>query len=396
MRILYSHRTQSRDGQSVHIEEIVAALRSDQHEVLVVGPAFYDHAAFGKESGLIALLRRCLPPGLGEVAELVYNLPAYVRLRRAARAFRPDMIYERYNLFYLAGTWLARRQKLPFILEVNSPLAAERRLFGGNHLRRLSQMVEKRVWQSADQVFAVSAVLRDTIAYAGVPASRISVVPNAIDPARFVPAVPFVSRSSLLVLGFIGFVRSWHGLDMVIAAMAADADRKLTLTIVGEGPARPALEQQAHQLGIASRVCFTGLTNREDVPRILAGFDIALQPKAVPYASPLKLFEYMAAGRAIVAPDQPNIREILQHERTALLFDPSKPHSLWQAVRRLADDAALRRSLGEAAREQIFHRDYTWHGNARRIVTMGSAIAARSEAGRACSKLGTRGKNAAE
>lgn len=100
----------------------------------------------------------------------------------------------------------------------------------------------------------------------------------------------------------------------------------------------------------------------------MAGFDIALQPRVVSYASPLKIFEYMAAGRAIVAPDQPNIREILRDDETALLFDPSAAGAMWQAIQRLIGDAPLRRRLGDAARAEITRRDYTWRGNAARIV----------------------------
>ena len=113
---------------------------------------------------------------------------------------------------------------------------------------------------------------------------------------------------------------------------------------------------------------FTGLQAREQVPALVAGFDIALQPRAVEYASPLKIFEYMAAGRAIVAPDQENIREILRDGETALLFDPSRPEAMWRAVLRLAGDADLRHRLGAAACAEIARRDYTWAGNARRVV----------------------------
>src|SRR5579871_5513915 len=103
MRILYSHRIQSRDGQSVHVEELVAALRELGHEVLVVGPGFYEKAEFGGESGLVAAIRSRLPRAVGEIAELLYNIPAWWRLRLAYQRLRPDLIYERYNLYHLAG-----------------------------------------------------------------------------------------------------------------------------------------------------------------------------------------------------------------------------------------------------------------------------------------------------
>jgi glycosyltransferase involved in cell wall biosynthesis len=130
------------------------------------------------------------------------------------------------------------------------------------------------------------------------------------------------------------------------------------------------LDALAQQLGIAERVRCTGIVAHEAIPRAVAGFDIALQPRVVDYASPLKIFDYMAAGRAIVAPDQPNIREILRHEDTALLFDPRRRGALWEAVARLLADAGLRRRLGTAARAELEARDYTWRGNAARIVAL--------------------------
>jgi glycosyltransferase involved in cell wall biosynthesis len=369
MRILYSHRIQSRDGQSVHVEQLVAALRESGHEVLVVGPGFYQQAAFGGESRLVAWIRARLPGALGELAELAYNLPAYRRLRRATASFRPDIIYERYNLYYLAGALLARRISVPFYLEVNAPIADERTRFGGLSLRGLARRLEGWTWRAATRVVAVTGVLKSMIATAGVHPDRIEVVPNGIDPAAFadLPARP--DAPDPLALGFVGFVRDWHGLDAVISAMADHVGSpRLDLVVVGDGPARPALERQAAALGIADRVRFTGLAPHQDVPRLVAGFDIALQPRAVAYASPLKIFDYMAAGRAIVAPDQPNIREILTDGETALLFDPASADALWQTVLRFAGDAALRTRLGAAARLEIERRRYTWGGNAARLI----------------------------
>ena len=369
MRILYSHRIQSRDGQSVHVEELISALRAFGHEVLVVGPGFYDKAAFGGESGLVALLRSRLPRALGELAELGYNLLAYWRLRLACRRFQPQLIYERYNLYYLAGTLLSRRTGVRLFLEVNAPLADERARHGGLGLPGLARWLERYVWRSADRVLAVTGALKDIIVMAGVPPTRIEVVPNGIDPGRFANLPERERHDDAVVLGFVGFVRDWHGLDGVIAAMAADASGpRIRLDVVGDGPALPALRQQAEALGIAERVRFAGLVEHERIPAVVASFDIALQPRVVAYASPLKLFEYMAAGKAIVAPDQPNIREVLQDGATAVLFDPARDGSMWEAIGRLAADPAMRARLGEAARREIERRDYTWRGNAERLI----------------------------
>ena len=217
----------------------------------------------------------------------------------------------------------------------------------------------------------MTAVLREEVVRAGVAGERVVVMPNGVllDPYR--PRSEDPDSEGPLVLGFIGFVRSWHGLDGVIEAMARHGDTDaVTLTIIGDGPARGDLEQQAMALGVADRVRFTGVIDHAGVPDAVAGFDIALQPKVVAYASPLKIFDYMAAGCAIVAPDQPNIREILQHERTALLFDPDVPGALWHAILRLLRDPELRQILAVAARRELEVQDYTWQGNARRIVDL--------------------------
>ena len=373
MRILYSHRIQSRDGQSVHVEELVRAFRDAGHEVLVVGPSFYEDAGFGGESRTVARLRRLLPGVAGELAELAYNIPAYRRLAQACRSFKPDLIYERCNLLYLAGTWLARRTGLPLFLEVNSPLADERSKHGNLRLQRLAHRLERETWCRATRVLPVTGVLAEMLAAAGVERSRVRVVPNGVVLDRFKagPAPGLASETttrSPLVLGFVGFVRDWHGMDALIRSMAANP-APLALTLVGDGPARPGLEALARELGLADRLRFTGVVAHNQVPAEVATFDIALLPKVVPYASPLKIFDYMAAARPIVAPRQPNICEVLTDGVDALLFDPNEPASLWAAVQRLVEDPALRDRLGRAGRAELELRDYTWCGNARRIIT---------------------------
>jgi glycosyltransferase involved in cell wall biosynthesis len=369
LRILYSHRVQSRDGQSVHIDELVAAFRRGGHQVLVAGPSLYQKAGFGGESTLVRVFRRILPSAVAELAELLYNLPALMRLWRAQKSFAPDLIYERYNLYHFAGVLLAWGRGIPLYLEVNSPLAEERERFGNLRLRRLARWLEGLTWRSADRVFVVTGVLGEIVAGAGVERDRITVTANGIGRDSFPDHGNKVAVGKAVTIGFIGFIRDWHGLDEAIAGLAAEpADPVVRLVIAGEGPARPALEAQAEALGVSSLVEFIGLQRRAEVENVIRSFDIALQPRAVAYASPLKLFEYMACSRPIVAPDQPNIREILRDGDTALLFDPDEPGAMWRAVRRLAADPRLREAIGQAARRALDTHDYTWEGNAARIT----------------------------
>ena len=237
---------------------------------------------------------------------------------------------------------------------------------------------------------------RDRIAIAGVPRDRLHVMPNGVDPDLFSPqSIDVAAKARLglerfIVLGFTGFVRDWNGLDAVLEYLARPEGQGSCLLVVGDGPARPRLEAIARSLQVVDRVHFTGLVGRSQVPRLVSAFDVALQPAANPYASPLKLFEYMALGRAIVAPDQPNIREILANERDALLFDPNDLHSFAAAVLRAAADAALRQRLAAGAVETLRHRNLTWRHNAERVLALASrlVVAKRNATGGTVVRLG--------
>jgi glycosyltransferase involved in cell wall biosynthesis len=382
VKILYHHRTQSKDGQAVHIEELIQALREEGCEVIVVEPHAHREAKFGGTSRGIEALKRVLPKAVYEALELVYSVVAYRKLLAAVRRHRPDALYERSNLFLLAGAWLRRRAGVPYLLEVNAPLYEERRRHGGLALERIACWTERHAWRSADAVLPVSRALADIVAAAGVPDERLHVIPNAINAARFAElpardaAKERLGLSGKLVLGFAGFVRSWHGLDGVVDLLAGPDGAVRHLLVVGDGPARRDIETRALDLGIAERVTVTGVVERDRIPGLLAAFDIALQPAATSYASPLKLFEYMACGCAIVAPAQPNVRELLNDGHNALLFAPGDLPAMARAVDRLARDTALRERLAAAARATLRDRRLTWRENARRVMTIAAELRA--------------------
>jgi glycosyltransferase involved in cell wall biosynthesis len=381
MRILYHHRILARDGMRVHIAEIVAALRRRGHTVVVLGPDSGADAAGGAHAragvglaGWLGRLRGHVPVWLGEGLELAYNLAAWARLRRAVRTHRPDVIYERYNLFLLAGVWLKRLHGVPLLLEVNAPLAEERAVHGALTLRALARWAERHVWRNADMVLPVSHALAAHIRAAGVPDSRITVIPNGAHlDARPGEGERDALRADLgltgkVVVGFVGFVRPWHGLERVLDAFAAADRSDLHLLVVGTGPAVADLESRAAALGLTESLTVTGAVSHAAVTAYLAVFDVALQPDVTPYASPLKLVEYMAAGCAIVAPDRANVRELVAPDDSALLVPPGDAAALGAAIRRLASDPGLRARLGAAARRTLAERGQTWDGNADRIA----------------------------
>lgn len=385
--LLYHHRTQSKDGQSVHIEEILSALRSQGHRVVTIAPSRTDDVDFGGEAAGAGLLKRLIPKALYELLELGYSAIEVWRLARAIIRYRPDALYQRANLSMVSGPIIARLFRLPFLLEVNAPLAEERDRFGGLALPWLARACERWCWRAADRVLPVTSVLGRMIGDAGVRPERIEVIANGVDPLRFRPDDDVAAKQALgldgrIVLGFVGFVREWHQADWALDFMAgSDAPPNCHFLLVGDGPSRPAIEAAARARRLLDRVTITGIVPRVAVSAHIAAFDIALQPQVVAYASPLKLFEYMALERAIVAPDAANIREVLTNDLDALLFQQGNGAAFIAALARLAGDGELRRRLGRSARRTIETRNLTWDDNARRIVTMIRALAdARAQA----------------
>ena len=393
MKILFHHRIASRDGQAVHMEELIDAFRRLGHDVVVIGPAFVSQNKVGTESGFVKQLKKVLPRFAYELLEFLYSFYAFRRLKRAYDRHRPDVLYERYNLFMPAGVWLKRWVGIPLFLEVNAPLFDERKRYDGLALERFAKWIENVTWRGADRVLPVTQVLADYVRKANVPGDRIVVTPNGINRERFPRSVDAeaakarLGLSGSILLGFTGFIRSWHGLQMVIDLLAERGDERLRFLVVGDGPGRPELEERARTLGVADKVHFAGLVQHDAIVDYIAAFDVALQPSVTPYASPLKIFEYLALGKPVVAPRSPNIEEILVHGETALLFTPGDQRSFAAQVQRLCGDDDFREQVGSAGRRLLEERDLTWDGNAHRLAAMfeqavGSRDAASGETSR--------------
>ncbi len=398
MKVLYHHRTRAGDAQGIHIAEIQRAFRERGHEVVEValveaGAEARADGDGGRARGLSGIADRLssrLPAAVREGMELAYNLVAYRRLSQAIRRERPDFVYERYAANTFAGLLAAHRHGLPLVLEVNAPLAREKAEHDGLRFRRVTRAVERRLASGADVTIAVTSVLAALLEADGVPAGKVVVMPNGVRRdfgARSLASEVAALRErwgvppGALLVGFIGWFRPWHGLERLLAAAATPAWQAagIHLVLAGDGPARPALEAAVREMGAAGkRVVLCGTVPRGAVEAALAAFDIAVQPAVTSYACPMKILEYMAAGRPIVAPGSANVRELLTHGETGWLCPGEEPapsvEDLRAGVLALARDPELRGRLGRAARERVFERGYLWEENARRVEELVAAL----------------------
>jgi glycosyltransferase involved in cell wall biosynthesis len=369
MRILYHHRTLADGAEGIHIAEMVGAFRALGHEVRVLGLA----AGGGSRSRWASSIKRALPGTAFEAAAIASNLAEYVEVRRAIGGFQPDLLYKRHARHDVGAVLAACHADVRVVLEVNCLFTGQRyKAFEPTALDGVAQTMERRVLRRADVVLAVSTPLAGDIeAMAGVHAI---VLPNGADPVTFDPerAHPESIRARYglagLVIGWVGVLRDWHGLDLLLEALAGL--KGATLLVVGDGPARPAVEARAAALGVFDRLVFTGRIPHESMRDHMAALDIAVvAADRTGVASPMKLLEYMAMARAVVAPDIANIRDVATDGRDALLFAEGDSVALLRALTRLADDAVMRDRIGGQARATILG-SRTWRSNAERVVSL--------------------------
>ncbi len=369
MKILYHHRTRSRDGQRIHIDGLMGALRRAGHDVTEVGPKLQEESS-GQASGGAAAAWFLRP--IRELAEIAYNLVEIRQLESAVRREQPEAIYSRHSLFAFAARWVARKHQLPWIVEVNAPLALERSNYGGLFWKRLASFLETWTLNAARQVIVVTSVMARYMEDQGVRPELLEVQFNGIDPARIQPPKdPDQLRESLglrgkTVLGFVGYIRDWNRLERTYPFLKRRPET--VLCVVGDGPDRERLRGLARDQGIEDQVRIVGAVPAEQVFQHVTLFDVALLPETTPYASPLKLLDYMAAGRAILAPDRPNIREVLSPGTNALLFDSAKENEFEEQLARLLDSPPLREQLGLAAKNSIDDLGLTWDHHATRVI----------------------------
>jgi glycosyltransferase involved in cell wall biosynthesis len=261
--------------------------------------------------------------------------------------------------------------ELPRLLGTHTPRPSSAKL------ARLARR-DARVWRKAASYVTITETLAADLVSRFGAREHVFVVP---DGALSTPAgggdTPPGPPPGTVVVGYAGHLYPWKGVDVLIRAIA----RQPTVqgVIVGGHPAEPdrqRVERLAHDLGVANRVTFTGMVPPGDVRRHLAPATILVLPNTSStiserYTSPLKLFEYLAMGRAIVASDLPAVREILSDETTALLVPPDDPIALGAAIARLGADPVLVERLGAAALKLA--PEYSW---ARRAERLESALEA--------------------
>jgi glycosyltransferase involved in cell wall biosynthesis len=310
---------------------------------------------------------------LFELLEMAYSLKATLEGLRRFPAGSIDGIYERYAIFGFAGALMARWRRVPWVLEVNytceSPLVRPRsRLF-----KPLARWVDRRLFRAANHIFAVSSFLkRQLVEDFGVDERRISITPNAADPAVFDPAAVGTLGDSLPdgpIIGFVGGFYPWHGVDLLLEAFLRIVERhpQARLLLIGDGPMRKDLQQRVSQLGLSEQVLMPGKVAHSELAPYVNRFDIGVMPDSNLYGSPMKIFEYMAMAVPVVVPDYDPLTDVVDDGVQGRIFKRHDVADLSRCLDQLLGDAQARLRMGARARQAIVDT-HNWMNNAKAAI----------------------------
>jgi glycosyltransferase involved in cell wall biosynthesis len=295
-------------------------------------------------------------------------------------------IHSDYDVVHFRNIWdgfhLAQNKKrlgYKTLFEVNGLPSIELKYhYPGLDSELLSKIKEQEIaaLHLSDAIICPSRVTRDYIASLGLDRSLVTVIPNGVSASDFSPT-PLPARNDRIpTLLYIGTLADWQGLDVVVKALPKILERRaVRLQIVGRGRSRQRkmLTKQIRKLGIEEHVTVQPAVPHHEIPALIAVADICVAPlglndrNVTQGACPIKLLEYMAAGRPLLASNMPIVRELIREDVDALLFSPNDPADLARQAVSLLDDFELSQRLAESASERALTK-FTWRESQKKLV----------------------------
>lgn len=311
-----------------------------------------------------------LPPTLGTMKKDLINLLRSVRFRKAGLRGPWELadlafVWQRHELFQSPGRIAARHFGKPLVLFVDAPVVWEAKKWGVNRpgwANLVEEFGEASQLRKSDLVCCVSEEVAEKVRCMGVLEHRILVTPNAVDTITFSPrlSVEELRRQwgieGYFVVGWVGSFRRFHGVDLILRAVSRlqQSVPNIALLLVGDGNEKRSLQRLSSDLGLR-KVIFTGTLPYNSMPNCINVMDVAVVSAGTGdfHYSPLKLQEYMACGRAIIASRSGQVMRTLRHGVDALMIEPMDVEELRTALQRLYESPVLRSRLGKAARDHV-------------------------------------------
>lgn len=379
-------------GPLVHTREFVRAFATIVPELVVCCPHIDREGIYARASSETPMNRlfahfphwaRQLKLELYQFRKLLNEYGKRHEYGALFQKSRLDIVIIRYDAFVFGPVWAAVQNNLPYLLEVNGMLTK-------HSPDRITRWFEKYVLTHASGIFTVTDSLARLLVDAGASPDKVRIITNGVSIERFAESDGDGAAESVknklagaIVIGYVGTFADYHDTKLLMDSFAIARKKvdNLRMVLVGEGRNDQLMKDYAAQRNLQGHVFFTGKVSHDSVPDYLKIFDIAVNPVRKIYeedfhVAPIKIFEYMAAALPIVSTDMPNLKRLLGD---SLVFVPDdRPDSWAEVFVSLAKSEAMRRQMGDAAYRCLIEKEFTWHGNARRIYRFCKDILQRS------------------
>ncbi len=392
MRLIYysphpTHDLVSEVGYSTHQRETIIALKNLGVNVfpVVMGGSQqselqYTEGKAVEHIGLKYYIKKFIPRyiwvSIKDFFLIRHDKKAARILNQAIIDFKADIVYERSEYLQDSSVKIIRNHNIKYFIEVNAPFVEEMISMEGKSIWiGLAHIKERNKYKNADKIFVVSSALKEFIVKRyKIEPTKIIVSPNRINTELFLQNSDNVEPINLLdfkdstVIGFVGSILPHHYVDVLIDAfnLVIKNRKNASLLIIGEGALLDNLKIIVNQYGLSNRVFFIGKVPHHQVNEYIKQMDICVMPGSNWYGSPIKIFEYAVLGKAIVAPDNSPLRDVMVNGEDGILVE-TNASDLAAAFIKLIDSSELRNKLGENFKKKVLS-SYKWESAAQLII----------------------------
>lgn len=374
-------------GYGSHMRGMVNGFREEGHtvEILVLGNKPHSIDSSMQTNSLKSILKKALPKilwrTLKEIQQIRFEKHAEKELLLAVQKFNPDVVYERSAWMSNGSVQVLKQFNIKHVVEINAPFEEEVKEFekASSFISFIGKKKLKNLLQSANLVAPVTSSLQEHIVKNyNVKGDNCLVVPNAIDKTEIQineSRVDEIRKTFDLtdkkVIGFVGSIFPYHGVDRLIYAVSKLNNSDVVLLIVGDGYLIPELKEQARILELSSRVHFTGSVPKEDVYNHIAAMDVVALPNTEWYCSPVKLFEYGALGKVVLAVNEAGVSDVMTNT-DGMLFENNEG-DFQEALNFTISNLSQLKERANSFQQKILSK-HTWSANARQILNQLNAL----------------------
>ncbi len=380
-------------GSTIKAIELMKALRECGHEVKILWRREQQNFNNGNHAPHKPprAVKKFLAKFLHEPNQIFTNAKFYLEERDILKREKPDLLISRLEAYTISSIFLANKMKIPVIVEADGPVAYEKMNYQDQFWthQKLVDYFEVSALKNSQLNFTVSNQLKQYFMKKGVLGETIYVIPNGADPDRFRPDLPCDNvkqqyrLGNNVVIGFVGSFHFWHGVENLtrIVRDTIQQHSSVRFLMVGDGgPLKNSLEKFIKENNLVDRVHLTGLVKHEDIPQYVAAMDIVLAPYPkleFGYYSPVKLYEYLSSGKAVVSSRMGQICEVIRDGINGFLCEPDNIPQMCMKISELIRNPWLIKKAGMLARED-FLNNYTWKKRGEQLSALCEAVFNRS------------------